>query len=152
MLIVLFLICVGMVIIGGIYNAKVIYSNAGDIMSSGGSIAAIICGIALLVCSIVVSSGWVVNDKIKMYEAENAKIDTQVCYIVENYKKYEKTTFNNAKTKDANTLVLLYPELKSDTFVKEQIKIYNQNRKEILNLKKEKIDYKPLRWWVYFGS
>lgn len=152
MLIVLFLIGVGAVIAGGIYNAKVKYSDAGDVITIAGFITAIIFGIALLICSIYVSSGWVVDDKIKMYEAENAKIDTQVCYIVENYKKYEKTTFNNVKRKDTNTLVLLYPELKSDTLVKEQIKIYNQNRKEILNLKKEKIDYKPLRWWVYFGS
>lgn len=152
MLIVLFLIGVGAAIAGTIYNAKVKYSDAGDAITIAGFVTAIIFGIALLICSIYVSLGWGVDDKIKMYEAENAKIDTQVCYIVENYKKYEKTTFNNVKTKDANTLVLLYPELKSDTLVKEQIKIYNQNRKEILNLKKEKMDYKPLRWWVYFGS
>lgn len=112
----------------------------------------IITLIVTIILGICVTFAWVIDEKINLYETENNKIDNQLCEIVENYKGYEKDTFESLKNKNADTLISLYPELKTDTLVKEQIKVYTDNRKQIIRLKQEKINVKPLRWWLYFGG
>ena len=50
------------------------------------------------------------------------------------------------------TLVSLFPELKSDTLVSQQISIYTSNQREIKRLKEEKIDLIKMRWLLFFGT
>jgi len=124
----------------------------GEIFYLIGIPSCVIMLIVTIILGICVTSAWVIDEKINLYETENNKIDNQLCEIVENYKGYEKDTFESLKNKNADTLISLYPELKTDTLVKEQIKVYTNNRKEIIKLKQGKIDVKPLRWWLYFGG
>lgn len=124
----------------------------GDIFYLIGIPSCVIMLIVTIILGICVTSAWVIDEKINLYETENNKIDNQLCEIVENYKGYEKDTFESLKNKNADTLISLYPELKTDMLVKEQIKVYTNNRKEIIKLKQGKIDVKPLRWWLYFGG
>ena len=138
------------IVIGVIIN-KNRYGD-GDIFYLIGIPSCVIAVIATIILGICVTSAWVIDEKINLYETENNKIDNQLCEIVENYKGYEKDTFESLKNKNADTLISLYPELKTDTLVKEQIKIYTNNRKKIIKLKQGKIDIKPLRWWLYFGG
>lgn len=138
------------IVIGVIIN-KNTYSD-GDIFYLIGIPSCIITLIVTIILGICVTSAWVIDEKINLYETENNKIDNQLCEIVENYKGYEKDTFESLKNKNADTLISLYPELKTDTLVKEQIKVYTDNRKQIIRLKQEKINVKPLRWWLYFGG
>ena len=152
MLIVLLVIFISLIGLGAVLYVK-FGSEIGTALACGvGIVGASVVGIFLIFVGIAVSGGMVIDDKINLYEAENSKIDKQVYAIVENYKGYEQRTFKRVKDKSANTLITLYPELKSDTLVKEQIKIYNSNRKQIIKLKQEKLELKPLRWWLYFGG
>ncbi|EUJ24242.1 hypothetical protein MFLO_15683 [Listeria floridensis FSL S10-1187] len=58
------------------------------------------------------------------------KIEADIDATVNNFMKHENETFTDAKAESAMTLVSLYPELKSDTLVKEQIKIHTENNKK----------------------
>ena len=146
---ILFLTIICIVI--GVIISKNRYGG-GDIFYLIGIPSCIIMLIVTIMLGVCVTFAWGIDEKINLYETENNKIDNQLCEIVENYKGYEKDTFESLKNKNADTLISLYPELKTDTLVKEQIKVYTNNRKEIIKLKQEKIDVKPLRWWLYFGG
>lgn len=150
MFIVIIFLTIIIIVVGVILDRKS-YGD-GNVFFFIGIPACIISLIISLILGVCISSSWVVDEKINMYEVENKKIDSQICTIVENYKGYEKGTFESLKNKNADTLISLYPELKTDTLAKEQIKIYINNRKKIIKLKQEKIDVKPLRWWLYFGG
>lgn len=75
-----------------------------------------------------------IDEKISMYESENKSIETSISTIVENYKDYEKEIFENVKQDSYVTIAMqMYPELKSNDLVKNQIDVYTKNN-EKLNL------------------
>ena len=75
------------------------------------------------------------------YESENKSIETSISTIVENYKDYEKEIFENVKQDSYVTIAMqMYPELKSNDLVKNQIDVYTKNNEKIKSLKLEKIN------------
>lgn len=148
MVLVLLIISIVIVIIG-VKKGPCTYDNRVLVL---GTLLTVIFGAIALILSIQLSSGMIIDDKINLYEAENAKIDNTVCAAVKSYKDYEKSTFESIKNKDTTTFVTLFPELKSDSLVKKQIEIYNDNREQIKELKLDKLELRPLRWWLYFGG
>lgn len=116
-----------------------------------GALPVVFVLIAVLMIGIKCSNLSVIDQKIEMYEKENTKIEQQIEASVIAYQKHEKEVFSNVKTDSYIQLVSLYPELKSDTLVKEQIKTYQSNNKQIKILKRQAIDGNVLRWWLYFG-
>lgn len=99
-----------------------------------------------------VANGRTIDEKIEMYSNENKAIEKQIDQVVKSYMAYESDTFKNATVKDSMAMVSLYPELKSDNLVKEQIKVYSENKKTITKLKENKINLKVSKWWLYFGG
>lgn len=93
-----------------------------------------------------------IEEKIEMYQQENATIESQIEELVENYMEYESRTFEKFKTESSITLVSLYPELKTDTFVQYQITTYTKNNNKIKELKEGLIMRSVYRWWLYFGK
>ena len=85
------------------------------------------------------------------YEQENTKIEQQIEAAVISYQQHEKDVFTDVKPDSYIQLVSIYPELKSDTLVKEQIKTYQSNNKKIKELKVTAINGNVKRWWLYFG-
>ena len=151
MIIVIFLVCVGILALGAwIYN----YSSefAGGISMFCGIAGGIISFIALIFLLFNVSNLQVVDQKIEMYQEENARIETQIKECVEQYQKYETDIFTEVAPESAITLVSLYPELKADKLVAKQIDVYLANNEKIKSLKEEKINGDVVRWWVYFGG
>lgn len=106
----------------------------------------------LIGCIDSVISGRYIDEKIAMYEEENERIETQISALVENYMDYESSTLIEFKGDDAVILVSLYPELKSDALVQQQITIYAKNNMKIKELREQKIDVKTAKWWLYFGG
>ena len=107
------------------------------------------------ICSLTskVATASIIDDKIAMYQEENATIEQDIDRIVEEYLKHEHDTFTDLKTEDSSiTLVTLFPELKSDTLVKKQLEIYVANNAKIRSLREEKIDIAKLKWLLYFGK
>lgn len=99
-----------------------------------------------------ISKGKYIDEKITMYQEENNNIEKQIDSLVQGYMKYESDTFSEFKSEDSITLVSLYPELKSDELVKNQISVYTDNNKKIKELKEKKIDAKRSKWLLYFGK
>lgn len=89
------------------------------------------------------------NQKIDMYEKQNAKIEKQINTIVKDYQNYESDTFKTT-TKNSIEIISLYPELKSDKLVSKQIGIYSDNNVNITSLKSKIIDEQKKQWWINF--
>ena len=100
-----------------------------------------------------VATASTIDDKIAMYQEENAEIEQDIDRIVEEYLKHEQDTFTDLKTEESSiTLVTLFPELKSDTLVQRQLEIYVANNAKIKSLREERIDIAKLKWLLYFGK
>lgn len=99
-----------------------------------------------------VVKGRTYDKKIEMYQEENKKIENEIDLVVQKYMTHEDETFEKSKSESSTTLVSLYPELKSDSLVKEQIEIYNKNNSKIKELKESQIDVTTAKWWLYFGG
>jgi hypothetical protein len=115
-----------------------------------------VCFCVLLVIGmflgISVSNGKTIDEKIVMYQEENNKIEKQIDTLVSNYMNYESDTYEKIKSESSITLVSMYPELKSDKLVEEQISVYEENNKKIREFKEDKINLKVKKWWLYFGG
>ena len=94
----------------------------------------------------------VIDKEIAMYETENDEIENQMAEVVTQYQQYEKEIFTEVASESSITLVSLYPELKSDTLVQKQIKVYTKNNEHIKSLKCKAIRGDVIRWWLYFGG
>lgn len=117
-------------------------------------------GLAFAVMSIIagvfvgidVSEASVLDARIAMYADENERIEQQVAEVVRQYQQYETDIFTEVNPESAITLVALYPDLKSDSLVQNQIELYTENNRAIKSLKDDNIKANVLRWWLYFGG
>lgn len=86
-----------------------------------------------------VATASIIDDKIAMYQEENAIIEQDI--------------FTDLKTEESSiTLVTLFPELKSDILVQQQLEIYVENNAKVKRLREERIDITKLKWLLYFGK
>lgn len=95
----------------------------------------IIISVCLLVymCDLILKVGTehTIDQKIAMYEDQNASIENSIGIIVTNYINHEKDTHTELKSKDLVTLATMFSELKSDNLVQEQIEICVDNKEKI---------------------
>lgn len=135
-------------IIGFLVSCVVIESDTAGffLMCSG------VLFVIAIFLGVLVSNGRTIDEKITMYQEENSKIEKQLDTLVSNYMNYESNTYEKFKSESSITLVSMYPELKSDKLVEEQISVYEENNKKIRELKEDKINLKVKKWWLYFGG
>lgn len=133
----------------GFIISRVIYEDdiAGFFLACSGVLFVI-----AIVLGVLVSNGRTIDEKISMYQEENTKIEKQIDTLVSNYMNYESNTYEKFKSESSITLVSMYPELKSDKLVEEQISVYEENNKKIRELKEDKINLKVKKWWLYLGG
>ena len=113
------------------------------------------CGVFIVSDIYEIGTSYTIDEKIKMYEEENYEIESKIDSIVSAYKIFESENYKKYKiedSEDAMVLVSLFPELKSDTVVQEQIELYIANNGKIKELKEEKIDVSKSKWRIYFGK
>ena len=162
------LLCFGICVVLGIvfaifygcgdYRSESKFRNWCDDHSEGFSITAIASFIlagVLLFSIICVGGGYSevisIDEKIAMYQEENAQIEAEIDEMVVAYLSHEQTVMENAKPPESVTAILLtYPELNSNTMVTKQIEIYADNNNQIKALKAEKLNLQVLRWWLFF--
>lgn len=126
--------------------------NVCDLMCNMSSLVCLGLIVAILLLVPKVATESVIDSKIAMYQEENAYIEQDIDKIVKEYLKYEHDIFSDIKTEESSiTLVTLFPELKSDTLVQQQLEIYVANNAKIQRLKEEKIDLAKIKWILYFG-
>ncbi len=122
-------------------------------MSWASGILSIVLVIVICCLSTKVATESIIDSKIEMYQEENSNIEQDIDKIVEEYLKHEHDTLSDLKTEESSiTLVTLFPELKSDTLVQQQIEIYVANNAKIKSLKEEKINLAKIKWILYFGK
>ena len=93
-----------------------------------------------------------IDKKLAMYEEENLKIEEKVKNTIQGYMNYEQETYSNlVKDAELETLLIKYPELNSNTLVKQEIKIYKENNTKIKELKEKEIDKNIIGWWLFFN-
>ena len=153
MILLIFGICMLLVVGGCILDEKTkVDSDICSAISIFGGMLCFVAFIAIIVLGIRVKSFSVIDRRIDMYEEENARIEQQIADIVEQYQKYETDIFMEVAPESAVTMVSLYPELKSDSLVQAQIKVYVENNKTIKGLRDQQIKGDVYRWWLYFGG
>ena len=153
MILLIFGICILMVIGGCSLDGKT--EGESDIcylISGIGATVGFFALLGLIIVGVNVKSLSVIDDRIVMYEEENARIEQQVADVVEQYQKYETDIFMEVAPESAVTMVSLYPELKSDSLVQAQIEVYTENNKTIRDLRDKQIKGNVYRWWLYFGG
>ena len=153
MILLIFGICILMIVGGFILDKK---TGADSDLCFGISGIGMVVGffalVGLIIVGVNVKSLSVIDDRIAMYEEENARIEHQIADVVEQYQKYETDIFREVAPESAVTMVSLYPELKSDSLVQAQIEVYTENNKTIRDLRDKQIKGNVYRWWLYFGG
>lgn len=95
----------------------------------------------------------VIDKKIELYNNQNKEIEEKVEIVVKEYMQHENNTFKGLKTDESYiTLVTLYPELKADKLIQQEIDLYEENNNKIIDLKEKKINATIYKWWLYFGK
>ena len=153
MILLIFGICILMIVGGFILDEKT--GADSDIcfgISGIGMVVGFFALVGLIIVGVNVKSLSVIDDRIAMYEEENARIEQQIADVVEQYQKYETDIFREVAPESAVTMVSLYPELKSDSLVQAQIEVYTENNKTIRDLRDKQIKGNVYRWWLYFGG
>lgn len=151
MIITAFIVGVLLIVTGIILESSINHDDTGSIIVWFGLA---IAGISLLVGFFTIGNaveGRYIDSKIAMYVEENKAIEEDVTSIVENYMDYEEQIFK-VDNASLTTLIQMYPDLKTDTLIKEQIKVYVENNKQIKKLKEERFDCSKARWLLYFGE
>ena len=153
MILLIFGICILMIIGGFILDEK---TGADSDLCFGISGIGMVVGffalLGLIIVGVNVKSLSVIDDRIAMYEEENARIEQQIADVVEQYQKYETDIFREVAPESAVTMVSLYPELKADSLVQAEIEVYTENKKTIRDLRDKQIKGNVYRWWLYFGG
>lgn len=145
MFILLFVIAVALIV------ATVLWE---DLAEGFGILGGLIGFIALI--GIFVNIGYLVHgrtldDKIAMYEQENAAIEQSVDVLVKDYYKHESDTYSSLKPENAVLFASAYPELQSNELATKQLEIYVDNNNKIKELKEDQINLSKNRFWLYFG-
>lgn len=153
MIILIFVLTLILAILFGIIYEKLdCFGDLFDILSFVFGVFTIIFFIVMFVLCVKCSNLKKIDDIIAMYQEENNSIENQMDDLVKGYMDYEKTTLKEFAPESSITLISLYPELKSDELVKQQIDIYMTNNQKIKELKEKKIYASVYRWWLYFGG
>lgn len=108
--------------------------------------------IALLIYAGCLVNTRVIDEKIELYEKQNKEIENKIEITVKNYMEYEGNTFKELKPESYIQLVNLYPDLKADQLIQQQMNLYISNNKKIISLKENKANKTVYKWWLYFGK
>ena len=145
MFILLFVIAVALIVLAVLNK---------DLADGFGILGGLIGFIALI--GIFVNIGFLVygrtlDDKIAMYEQENAAIEQSVDVLVKDYYRHESDTYSSLTPENAVLFASAYPELQSNELATKQLEIYVENNNNIKELKKDQINLSKNRFWLYFG-
>lgn len=129
----------------------VLWEDLAEVFAGLGFIVCIIALIGIFVNIGLLIRGRTLDDKIAMYEQENAAIEQSVDVLVKDYYKHESDTYSSLKPENAVLFASAYPELQSNELATKQLEIYVDNNNKIKELKEDQINLSRNRFWLYFG-
>ena len=127
-------------------------NDTGEVFSGFGSLISVVALIGIIINIGILINGRTFDDKIAMYEQENAAIEQSVDVLVKDYYKHESDTYSSLKPENAVLFASAYPELQSNELATKQLEIYVENNNNIKELKKDQINLSKNRFWLYFGG
>ena len=145
MFILLFVIAVALIVLG------VLLDDFAEYFVGIGSIVCIIALVGIFINIDYIIRGRTLDDKIAMYEQENAAIEQSVDVFVKDYYRHESDTYSSLTPENAVLFASAYPELQSNELATKQLEIYVDNNNKIKELKEDQINLSRNRFWLYFG-
>ena len=127
-------------------------NDTGEVFSGFGSLISVVALIGIIINIGILINGRTFDDKIAMYEQENAAIEQSVDVLVKDYYKHESDTYSSLKPENAVLFASAYPELQSNELATKQLEIYVDNNNKIKELKEDQINLSKNRFWLYFGG
>lgn len=126
-------------------------NNIGEVFSGFGIFISVVALIGIIINIGILINGRTLDDKIAMYEQENAAIEQSVDVLVKDYYRHESDTYSSLTPENAVLFASAYPELQSNELATKQLEIYVENNNNIKELKKDQINLSKNRFWLYFG-
>lgn len=126
-------------------------NNIGKVFSGFGIFISVVALIGIIINIGILINGRTLDDKIAMYEQENAAIEQSVDVLVKDYYRHESDTYSSLTPENAVLFASAYPELQSNELATKQLEIYVENNNNIKELKKDQINLSKNRFWLYFG-
>lgn len=117
-----------------------------------GVVLAIVCGIWTLWNIIVVADGFGIEEKIGIYEEQNAQIEQSIDAAVKAYCEHEQITYVQMSDGAVALVAAAYPELASSELVKTQMEVWTSNSNELKELKSRLVDFHRAQYFLYFGG
>jgi len=150
MFIVLLVIALLIIWLGALANRHDWFDGIGCFVSGG--VIAVLTALAIVLCGTLYSNKITIDDRMALYTETNAQIEQQIGDIVNAYQEYESETFASLKLDSAIAIAQTYPALVSNAVVQQQVSLYVSNNENIRALRSEKIRYRVLAWWLFFGK
>lgn len=101
---------------------------------------------------ICVSSGFGIQEKIEIYENQNAQIEQSIDAAVKAYCEHEQITYVQMSDGAVALVAAAYPELASSELVKTQMEVWTSNSHELKKMKSKLVDFNKARYFLYFGG
>ena len=127
-------------------------NDTGEVLSGFGFFISVVALIGIIINIGILINGRTLDDKIAMYEQENAAIEQSVDVLVKDYYRHESDTYSSLTPENAVLFASAYPELQSNELATKQLEIYVENNNNIKELKKDQINLSKNRFWLYFGG
>ena len=117
-----------------------------------GAVFAIVFGIWTLWNIFTVASGFGIQEKIQIYEEQNAQIEESIDAAVKAYCEHEQITYVQMSDGAVALVAAAYPELASSELVKTQMEVWTSNTNELKKMKSKLVDFNKARYFLYFGG
>ena len=141
-----------LLIIGiGLFCCIFIDNDIGEVFSGFGLFISVVALIGIIINIGILINGRTLDDKIAMYEQENAAIEQSVDVLVKDYYRHESDTYSSLTPENAVLFASAYPELQSNELATKQLEIYVDNNNKIKELKEDQINLSKNRFLLYFG-
>lgn len=99
-----------------------------------------------------VASGFGIQEKIEIYEEQNAQIEESIDAAVKAYCEHEQITYVQMSDGAVALVAAAYPELASSELVKTQMEVWTSNTHELKKMKSKLVDFNKARYFLYFGG
>lgn len=153
MITVLLFFALGLILIADVMdNSTRQLASAAVIPGVLGVVLAIAFGIWTFVNIILVASGFGIQEKIGIYEEQNAQIEQSIDAAVKAYCEHEQITYVQMSDGAIALVAAAYPELASSDLVKTQMEVWTSNSNELKELKSRLVDFHRAQYFLYFGG
>lgn len=148
----LLFIALGLIVLAEVMDNHMKFDFFAVIPGVLGVVLSIVFGIWTVLNIIIVASGFSIEEKIQIYEEQNAQIEQSIDAAVKAYCEHEQITYTQMSDGAIALVAAAYPELASSELVKTQMEVWTSNSYELKKLKSDLVDFHRAQYFLYFGG